>query len=368
MVGTHHLVLRDLQFSERAQRLLDGYGASIPSGGLHAIVAPDIRVCQVLADLVAGFERPSRGHIELDGRDLALRGPGRRGVMSVRADLALFPRLTGFANIAFALEQQRHAPDEVRRRVERLSDEVGLDKVSLSLLPSDMPAEERIRVALARALAAEPSILLLERPLQSLSAPGRLGFLPELRRLLRQFRITTILITDNLTEGMIGADEISVIMNGRELQRGGPEAIYQRPANATVARLAGACNLVPVTLEIDEGQITIRADLLQGGRATLPRERLPVDLAPGPALLMVRPEAVKLFLGIRRFDLLAEGVIADVMPHGNGAQIRVTLDQYPRGMLADVPLPAPMPLEIGRRATLGWNRGDFHLLPPEPRA
>jgi iron(III) transport system ATP-binding protein len=366
MVGTHHLVLRDLAYSERGRVLLDGYGIAIPAGGLQAIIAPDIRVCQVLAEIVAGFERPARGQIEIDGRDLGLRGPGRRGIMSVRSNLALFPRLTGFANIAFPLEQQRHAADEVRRRVEGLSDEVGLDKNSLNLLPGDMPAEERLRVALARALAAEPSVLLLERPLQSLSASARLGFLPELRRLLRQFRITTLLVTDDLAEGMIGADDISVVMNGRELQRGGPETIYKRPANATVARLAGACNLVPVKLEINDGQISIHAGLLQGGQATLPRERHATELAPGPALLMVRPEAVKLFLGIRRFDLLAEGVIADVMPHGNGAQIRVALDQFPRGMLADVPLPAPMPLEVGRRATLGWNRGDFHLLPPEP--
>lgn len=367
MVASHHLVLRDLGFVARSRHLLDGYNLDVPSGGIAAIVAPETGLCQVLADLVAGFERPQRGHIEIDGRDLALRGPGRRGIMSVRADLALFPGMTGQANIAFPLEQQqRHGAAEIERRVNQLADAVGIDDSVLRAMPADLQPEHQIRLALARALAAEPQVLLLERPLNGLPIASRLGFLPELRRLLRQFRITTLLVTDDLNEAMVLADDISVVMAGQEVQRGGAEAIYKRPANITIARLAGACNLVPVAVEAKDGQIIIRAGILQDGQAILPDTGTAGELKSVDAVLMVRPEAVRLFLGIRRFDVLAEGVIADVMPHGNGAQIRVTLDQYPRGMLAEVPLPAPMPLEIGRRATLGWNREDCHLLPPEP--
>jgi hypothetical protein len=79
--------------------------------------------------------------------------------------------------------------------------------------------------------------------------------------------------------------------------------------------------------------------------------------------MLVRPEVVRLFLGIRRFDMLTEGLIADVMPRGGGAQIRVIVDGLTGGILADIPLPAPFPLEIGRRITLGWNRADAFLLP-----
>lgn len=366
MAESHHLILRELAFAVGPRRILADYSLDVPSGGIAAIVAPDASDCRALADLVAGFQRPQGGRIEIDGRDLALRGPGRRNVMSVRGDLALFPAMSAFSNVAFPLEQQhRHGADEIRRRVEQLASAVGLDNAALEVLPNRLRPEQQLRLALARALAAEPQVLLLERPLHALPIAARLGFLPELRRLLRQVKTTILLVTDDLTEAMVVADVISVVMDGRELQKGGAEAIFKRPANVTIARLAGTCNLVPVAIEAKDGQIVMRAGILQGGQAILPDTGSRGELNSVDAVLMVRPEAVRLFLGIRRFDVLAEGVIADVMPHGNGAQIRVTLDQYPRGMLAEVPLPAPMPLEIGRRATLGWNREDCHLLPPE---
>lgn len=367
MVASHHLVLRDLGVAAGARRLLDGYSIGVPSGGIAATVAAEAGLCPILADLVAGFERLPQGHIEIDGRDLALRGPGQRGIMSVRADLALFPGMNGAANIAFPLEQQhRHNAAEIKRRVEQLAGAIGIADAALNARPAGLPPEQQIRLALARALAAEPQVLLLERPLNALPIASRLGFLPELRRLLRQVKITTLLVTDDLNEAMVLADDISVVMDGREIQKGSADFIYKRPGNVTIARLAGACNLLPVAIEAKEGEIVVRASILQGGQALLPDTGAASELKSADAVLMVRPEAVRLFLGIRRFDMLAEGIIADVMPHGNGAQIRVTFDRYPRGMLAEVPLPAPMPLEIGRRATLGWNREDCHLLPQEP--
>ncbi|WP_374371888.1 ABC transporter ATP-binding protein [Dongia sp.] len=365
MTETAHLELRDLRFSERGTILLDGYSVRVSAGMVQAVVSPDTRLCQLIANLVAGFERVHHGQIEIGGRDLSLRGPGRRGVMTIRPDLALFPDMSVFANIAFPLEQQRHGAAEIRRRVERLAAEAGIGSEHLEKKPGDMAPDMCIRVALARALAGEPQVLVLERPLHILTIAGRLGFLPEMRRLLRQSRITTLLVTDDLQEAMVLADSLSVVIGGRELQNDSAEAIFKRPANATVARLAGACNLLPVRAATLAGQTTIHGAMLQGGAALLPRDRTPIGIEDGPALLAVRPEAVRLFLGIRRFDVLADGIIADVMPHGSSAQIRVTLDQYPQGMLADVPLPAPMPLEIGRRATVGWNRGDMHLLAPE---
>lgn len=365
MTQVAKLALREITCVERDEMLLDRISLEIGAGAVRAVIATDPAACPIIADLVSGFRRPQHGTIELDGRDLALRGPGRRGVMSIRADLALFPGMTGFANIAFPLEQHQHAAAEIKRRVETLAAEIGISAADLGRKPAEMAPEIRCRVALARAIAAEPQVLVLERPLASLSVAARLGFLPEMRRLLQQFGLTTLLVTDDLHEAMILAQEMSVVVEGHEVQSGPAEAIYKRPVNATVARLAGACNLLAVKVETSDGQIVIMGAMLQGGRAELPRDRQSIGVEQGDALLMVRPEAVRLFLGIRRFDVLAEGIIADVIPHGNGARIRVALDRHPQGMLADVPLPAPMPLEIGRRATVGWNRADLYLLPPE---
>ena len=137
-------------------------------------------------------------------------------------------------------------------------------------------------------------------------------------------------------------------------------------ASAIVARLAGPCNLLPVDIAPGDTKIELRSTLLQSGGGEMPRERCHPGLGPGPALLLVRPEVVRPFLGIRRFDMLTDGSIVDVMPRGGAMQIRVAIDGFPAGIMAEIPLPAPFPLESGRRVTLGWNRADSYLLPAEP--
>lgn len=361
--GPSHLDLRDLTVGPRTSPILDGYSASLAHGTLSALVAPDPLASRAVVDLVAGFSRPKHGRILLDGKDLALRAPGERGIMTIRPGLALFPHLTVLANIAFPLEQRGHDRTEVKNRINRLIEECGLSADILKRLPDQISPEQQMRVALARALGGEPEVLLLERPLQSLAPAARRAFLPELKRLHRQFGLTTLLVTDDLSEAMAVADMISILIGGRETQRGKPEDLFGRPANAAIARLAGPCNLIPIDIDIQDSKVLLRSDILQSGPGEITRDRCHPTLTTGQAQMLVRPEAVRLFLGIRRFDMLTEGLIADVMPRGGGAQIRVIVDGLAGGILADIPLPAPFPLEIGRRITLGWNRADAFLLP-----
>nr|WP_298686055.1 ABC transporter ATP-binding protein [uncultured Dongia sp.] len=358
-----HLDLRDLTVGGATGPVLDGFSASLERGALYALVAPDMRAADAVINLVAGFARPQHGRILLDGKDLGLRGPGERGVMTVRPNLALFPHLSSLANIAFPLEQRGHDRDEIKNRIDRLTEECGITPEMLALLPEALSAEQKLRVALARALGGEPEVLLLEQPLHSLPPAARRAFLPELKRLHRQFGLTTLLATNDLAEAMAVADVISVLVDGKEAQRGKPEELFGRPANAAIARLAGPCNLVPIEIDVLDTKVMLRSAMLQTGSGDVGRDRCHLSLSSGPAQMLVRPEAVRLFLGIRRFDMLAEGAIADVMPRGGGAQIRVTIESFPPGIIADVPLPAPFPLEIGRRITLGWNRADAFLLP-----
>ncbi|WP_374655663.1 ABC transporter ATP-binding protein [Dongia sp.] len=364
MSAASHLDLRDLT-AGAGTALLDGFSASIERGTFYALVSPEPAVLRTTVDLIAGFARPRHGRILIDGKDLGLRAPGERGVMSVRPHLALFPHFDARANMAFPLEQRGHDRNEIANRLERLAEECGIGTALKGLLPSALSAEQQLRVALARAIGGEPEILLLERPLQILPSAARRGFLPELKRLHRQFGLTTLLATDDLTEAMALADGISVIVGGREIQRGKADELFSRPASATVARLAGPCNLLPVTIDMQETRTILRSPLLQSGGGELGRERCHPQLIDGPALLLVRPEVVRPFLGIRRFDMLADGTIADVMPHGTSAQIRVAIDGFAPGITAEIPLPSPFPLESGRRVTLGWNRADSYLLPAE---
>jgi ABC-type sugar transport system ATPase subunit len=364
MSVTSHLDLRDLTAGTAAASL-DGFSANVERGAFYAIVAPEPAVLRTIADLIAGFARPRHGRILIDGKDLALRAPGERGVMTVRPNLALFPHLGARANISFPLEQRGHDRAEIDNRLERLCEECGIGADIQNKLPASLTAEQQLRVALARAIGGEPEILLLERPLQVLPLAARRAFLPELKRLHRQFSLTTLFATDDLTEAMALADSISIIVGGREIQRGKPEELFSRPASATVARLAGPCNLLPVEVDPQETKVLLRSPLLQSGGGEIGRERCHAQLASGPALLLVRPEVVRPFLGIRRFDMLADGTIADVMPHGSNAQISVAIDGFTPGITAEIPLPSPFPLESGRRVTLGWNRADSYLLPAE---
>lgn len=363
IAGPSHLDLRDLTVGPRARLVLDGFSASLDRGSLSALVAPDPLASRAIVDIVAGFVRPQHGRILLDGKDLALRAPGERGIMTIRAGLALFPHLTVLANIAFPLEQRGHDRTEVKNRIDRLVEECGLTADMLKVLPPQLSSEQQVRVAFARALGGEPEVLLLERPLHSLAPAARRAFLPELKRLHRQFGVTTLLMTDDLAEAMAVADSIGVLMGGRETQRGKSEDLFGRPANAAIARLAGPCNLIPVDIDIQDSKVMVRSPILQAGIGEIQRDHCHPTLVTGAAQMLVRPEVVRLFLGIRRFDMLTEGLIADVMPRGGGAQIRVTVEGLASGIVADIPLPAPFPLEIGRRITLGWNRADAFLLP-----
>lgn len=362
MSAQSHLDLRDLTAGEGAAAL-DGFSAQLARGAFFALVSPAPELLTTIIDLIGGFLRPRHGRILIDNKDLGLRAPGERGVMTVRAHLALFPHLSLRANIAFPLEQRGHDRAEIATRFERLVEECGIAADLLDRLPGALTAEQQLRGALARAIAGEPEILLLERPLQALPSAARQVFLPELKRLHRQFNLTTLFATDDLAEAMALADTISVVVGGREAQLGKAEELFGRPANAVVAQLAGPCNLLPVDAEIQDGKAILRSPLLQSGGGELGRERCHPQLTSGPALLLVRPEVVRPFLGIRRFDLLTDGTIADVMPRGTSVRIRVAIEGFAPGVMAEIPLPAPFPLESGRRVTLGWNRADSYLLP-----
>lgn len=362
MSGPGHLDLRDLTAGDAAAAL-DSFSTQVVRGAFCAVVAPVPQTLTTLVDLIAGFTRPRRGRIVIDSKDLDRRAPGERGVMTVRTNLALFPHLSVRANIAFPLQQRSDNQAEISARVELLAEECGVPKDLLNRLPGVLTPEHQLRTALARAIAGKPEVLLLERPLQALPAAARQTFMPELKRLHRQFNLTTLLLTDDLAEAMALADTISVIVDGRAVQSGNPEELFSRPANAVVAQLAGLCNLLPISAEIHENNAVIRSPLLQSGSSELGRDRCHPLLSNGPALLMVRPEVVRPFLGIRRFDLLIDGTIADVMPCGSHIRIRVTVESFAPGIIAEIVLPAPFPLESGRRVTLGWNRTDSYLLP-----
>jgi putative spermidine/putrescine transport system ATP-binding protein len=235
--------------------------------------------------LIAGLERPDGGRIEIDGRDVTDVAPQARGLGMVFQQYALFPNLSAYENIAFALRVRRKPKAEVARRVGELLAVVHLEDAA-NRYPHQLSGGMQQRVALARALAAEPPLLLLDEPLSALDAAIRDELRTELRRLQRQLDLTVIYVTHDQAEAMALSDRIVVMERGLVSQVGSPRELYDRPATRFTAGFIGSSNRRLTTIELVDGRPAIH-----WGTA-----RLPIApngrLQPGAQVLAAwRPEA-----------------------------------------------------------------------------
>jgi len=220
----------------------------LENGHLLALVGESGSGKTTLLRLIAGLETPDTGTISVDGRTLSspvlVVPPEQRGIGLVFQHHALFPHLTVARNIEFGL---RHLPRPARQRlVEPLLDLVNLPGFGRRY-PHELSGGERQRIALARALAPNPRVLLLDEPFSSLDARLRHSIRDETRAILKERGATAILVTHDTGDALSIADRIVVLKDGRVQQCGAPAEIYHAPANAEVASLFGLCNFLPLT-------------------------------------------------------------------------------------------------------------------------
>ena len=235
--------------------------------------------------LVAGLERPDTGRIMLDGLDVTDQPPQRRGLGMVFQQYALFPNLSAYENIAFALRVRRLPQAEVHRRVDELLALVHLEEAA-NRYPHQLSGGMQQRVALARALAMEPPLLLLDEPLSALDAAIRDELRTELRRLQRQLDLTVIYVTHDQAEAMALSDRIVVMEKGKVSQVGTPRDLYDRPATRFAAGFIGASNRRLTTIELLNSGPAVR-----WGDARLPVTTNGHYPAGGTVLAAWRPEA-----------------------------------------------------------------------------
>jgi len=241
---------------------------AIQPGEFFTLLGPSGSGKTTLLRLIAGFERPDSGRIELGGQDVTRVPPYLRNVNTVFQDYALFPHMTVAENIDYGL-RVRHVPRSQRR--ERVTQ--ALEMVRLPGLGSRKPAQlsggQRQRVALARAIINEPGVLLLDEPLGALDLKLRQEMQTELLRVQRQVGITFVYVTHDQEEALTMSDRIAVLDRGRIEQIGGPIEVYERPRTAFVAGFIGVSNLI----ERDGHQMTVRPEkitLLTGGQPEPP--------------------------------------------------------------------------------------------------
>ncbi|MBL6276514.1 TOBE-like domain-containing protein [Micromonospora fiedleri] len=217
---------------------LDDVSVSIPSGRLTALLGPSGGGKSTLLRIIAGLERADTGTVEIEGVDATGLPPQKRNVGFVFQHYAAFKHLTVRRNVAFGLEIRKRPKDEIRRRVDELLALVHLEQFA-ERLPAQLSGGQRQRMALARALAVEPTVLLLDEPFGALDAKVRKELRDWLRRLHDEVHVTTVFVTHDQEEALEVADEIVVINEGRVEQIGSPDDLYDRPANEFVMRFLG---------------------------------------------------------------------------------------------------------------------------------
>ena len=217
---------------------LDDVTVSIPTGQLTALLGPSGGGKSTLLRIIAGLEHADSGTVHIDGVDSTHFSPQRRNVGFVFQHYAAFKHLSVFRNVAFGLEIRKRPKDEIRQRVNELLDLVHLRQFA-DRLPSQLSGGQRQRMALARALAVDPTVLLLDEPFGALDAKVRKELRDWLRRLHDEVHVTTVFVTHDQEEALEVADEIVVINEGRVEQIGSPDDLYDRPANQFVMRFLG---------------------------------------------------------------------------------------------------------------------------------
>jgi sulfate/thiosulfate transport system ATP-binding protein len=211
---------------------------SVAPGALTALLGPSGGGKSTLLRIIAGLEKPDTGSVQIDGADATKLPPQHRNVGFVFQHYAAFKHMSVYRNVAFGLEIRKRPKDEIRRRVGELLELVHLEQFA-DRLPSQLSGGQRQRMALARALAVEPKVLLLDEPFGALDAKVRKELRDWLRRLHDEVHVTTVFVTHDQEEALEVSDEIVVINNGRIEQVGSPDELYDKPANAFVMSFLG---------------------------------------------------------------------------------------------------------------------------------
>ncbi|WP_187970577.1 ABC transporter ATP-binding protein [Aquibium microcysteis] len=302
-------------------RAVDDVTLDISRNEFFALLGPSGCGKSTLLRMLAGFEMPSAGRILLEGKDISGLKPERRPVNLMFQSYALFPHMSVLRNIAYGLEMERLSKAEIRARVDEIMAVTDLTGFA-DRKPEQLSGGQKQRVALARALVKRPKVLLLDEPLGALDKKLRERMQLELKRLQHDVGITFIVVTHDQEEALVMADRMAILKDGRLLQCGSPEEVYETPHDRFVANFIGVMNFI-------EGRIG------GDGHFSAKGMRVPVpSLAAGPTVLAIRPEDIAVEHG---GDAGIAGRITDIAYHGLDRVLHVAVEACATPLQVRVP-------------------------------
>jgi ABC-type sugar transport system ATPase subunit len=331
----------------------------IPDGEFVVLVGPSGSGKTTALRLVAGLEALTAGSIRIGERVVDRLAPRDRDIAMVFQDYALYPQMTVYQNLAFALRMRRMSRDEIDRRVRRAAEILDIGELLLRK-PRALSGGQRQRVALGRALVREPQVFLMDEPLSNLDAKLRVQTRSEIKSLQEQVGTTTIYVTHDQVEAMTMGDRVAVMSEGRLEQVGDPRSIYDEPANVFVAGFIGSPAMSFSTmhtqrtsdgLELNVDGVALALPMDSGVRA------LPPDVVVG-----VRPEHTKLWHDGDDLVGPIEGRAGYVEMLGRETFIGIEIEG---GIRFTVHAEPDVPVRQGDRVVFGLERGRLYLFDPK---
>ncbi|RYF82928.1 MAG: ABC transporter ATP-binding protein [Comamonadaceae bacterium] len=316
-----YLELKSIKKSFGDAHIIKGVDLQIQKGEFIVFVGPSGCGKSTLLRLIAGLEPISSGQLMLDGRDISHAPSGKRDLAMVFQSYALYPHMSVYDNMSFALKLAKVDAAEIKTKVERAAAQLNLTNY-LQRTPKELSGGQRQRVAIGRAIVRAPKVFLFDEPLSNLDAALRGNTRVEIKKLHESLGATTIYVTHDQVEAMTLADRVVVLKDGLIEQVGAPLDLYDRPANQFVAQFIGmpSMNMLPAKALPSLSQ-------LSGGR-------LPTD-----GFLGVRPEGVRVRPGagqglVGRVDLI-EALGSDTLIHVDVGGVPLIARQNERTLLAE---------------------------------
>jgi putative spermidine/putrescine transport system ATP-binding protein len=351
-VSAAYLRLRNLVKSyDGTTAAVDDVSIDIERGEFLTLLGPSGSGKTTTLLMIAGFETPTSGAIELAGDDLVSMRPYQRNIGMVFQNYALFPHMTAWKNVVFPLKMRRFPRHEMKSRADRMLDLVGLRRFA-DRYPRELSGGQQQRVALARGLVFNPDVLLLDEPLGALDKNLREQMQIEIKRIHRELGITMVYVTHDQTEAMTMSDRIAVFRDGKVEQIGSPLDVYHRPINRFVGEFIGESNFFAGRIEAS-GAVELAAI---GPVRVAQTSMMPA----GDILVMIRPERLRLRGDTPATDNQLEMTIDEVINYGDSILVI--------GRTLGLPLRArifgssPEALARGATITLAWAPTDAHIL------